>query len=38
MYYTLDKNDKEINSKLQYLSEYSLDKNLRENIKLVLNS
>lgn len=36
-YYTLDKNDDDINSKLYYLSEYSLDKNLRENVKILLN-
>ncbi len=36
-YYTLDKNDDDINSKLYYLSEYSLDKKLRENLKLLLN-
>ena len=36
-YYTLDKNDDDINSKLYYLSEYSLDKNLRENLKILLN-
>lgn len=35
-YYTLDNNDDDINSKLYYLSEYSLDKNLREKIKLLL--
>ena len=35
-YYALDKNDDDINSKLYYLSEYSLDKNLRENIKTLL--
>ena len=36
-YYTLDKSDDDINSKLYYLSEYSLDKNLRENLKILLN-
>lgn len=36
-YYSLDKNDDDINSKLYYLSEYSLDKNLRESIKMILN-
>ncbi|MGG7143709.1 hypothetical protein ACQPVP_09610 [Clostridium nigeriense] len=36
-YYSLDKNDDDINSKLYYLSEYSLDKNLRESIKIILN-
>jgi len=35
-YFALDKNDDDINSKLYYLSEYSLDKNLRENIKTLL--
>ncbi|WP_195428405.1 hypothetical protein [Clostridium sp. D46t1_190503_E9] len=36
-YFTLDNNDADINSKLYYLSEYSLDKNLREKIKSLLN-
>lgn len=36
-YYTLDKNDDDINSKLYYLSEYSLDKQLRENLHKLLN-
>lgn len=35
-YFALDKNDDDINSKLYYLSEYSLDKNLRENLKVLL--
>ena len=35
-YFILDKNDDDINSKLYYLSEYSLDKNLRENLKKLL--
>jgi len=35
-YYTLDKNDDDINSKLHYLSEYALDKDLRENLKELL--
>lgn len=35
-YYTLDKNDDDINSKLYYLSEYSLDNNLRKNLKVLL--
>ena len=35
-YFALDKNDDDINSKLHYLSEYSLDKNLRENLKMLL--
>jgi hypothetical protein len=35
-YYTLDKNDDDINSKLYYLSEYSLDNNLRKNLKTLL--
>ncbi len=35
-YFALDSNDDDINSKLYYLSEYSLDKNLRENIKVLL--
>lgn len=35
-YFALDKNDDDINSKLYYLSEYSLDKNLRENLKKLL--
>ena len=35
-YYLLDKNDDDINSKLYYLSEYSLDKSLRENLKILL--
>lgn len=35
-YFTLDKNDDDINSKLYYLSEYSLDKGLRENLKILL--
>ncbi|WP_291653650.1 hypothetical protein [Clostridium sp.] len=36
-YFTLDNNDADINSKLYYLSEYSLDKNIREKIKILLN-
>ena len=36
-YFTLDNNDADINSKLYYLSEYSLDKNLREKIKILLS-
>jgi len=36
-YFTLDKEDDDINSKLYYLSEYSLDNNLRENLKILLN-
>lgn len=36
-YYALDKEDDDINSKLYYLSEYSLDNNLRENLKKLLN-
>lgn len=35
-YYTLDQKDDDINSKLYYLSEYSLDKNLRNKIKSLL--
>lgn len=35
-YYTLDNSDDDINSKLYYLSEYSLDKSLREKIKVIL--
>lgn len=35
-HFALDKNDDDINSKLYYLSEYSLDKNLRENLKVLL--
>ncbi|MCF0148673.1 MAG: hypothetical protein HUJ77_09790 [Clostridium sp.] len=35
-YFALDNNDDDINSKLYYLSEYSLDKNLRENLKVLL--
>lgn len=35
-YYTLNQKDDDINSKLYYLSEYSLDKNLREKIKSLL--
>lgn len=35
-YFILDKNDDDINSKLYYLSEYSLDKDLRENLKKLL--
>ncbi|WP_411167984.1 hypothetical protein ACH36K_12675 [Clostridium sp. MB05] len=35
-YYSLDFNDDDINSKLHYLSEYSLDKGLRERIKAML--
>lgn len=38
MYYKLDKDDKDINSKLQYLSEYSLDENLRKGIKEILDN
>lgn len=37
MYYKLDENDKDINGKLQYLSEYSLDENLRRSIKEILD-
>lgn len=36
-YYSLDKNDDDINSKLYYLSEYSLDKNLRQTLKDLIN-
>ncbi len=36
-YFALDKEDDDINSKLYYLSEYSLDNNLRENLKKLLN-
>ena len=36
-YYSLDKNDDDINSKLYYLSEYSLDKNLRQTLKKLIN-
>lgn len=36
MYYKLDENDKDINGKLQYLSEYSLDENLRKTIKEII--
>lgn len=36
MYYKLDENDKAINGKLQYLSEYSLDENLRKTIKEII--
>lgn len=35
-YYTLDKNDDDINSKLYYLSEYSLNRKLREDLKVLL--
>lgn len=35
-YYTLNQKDDDINSKLYYLSEYSLDKNLRNKIKSLL--
>lgn len=35
-YFTLDKNDDDINSKIYYLSEYSLDKSLRKNLKILL--
>lgn len=35
-YYKLDNSDDDINSKLYYLSEYSLDKSLREKIKVIL--
>lgn len=35
-YYTLDKNDDDINSKLYYLSEYSLNRKLREDLKILL--
>ncbi|WP_294364714.1 hypothetical protein, partial [uncultured Clostridium sp.] len=37
-YFALDKNDDDINSKLYYLSEYSLDKNLRENLEVLLKA
>ncbi|MFL7795405.1 hypothetical protein OIM93_00595 [Clostridium chauvoei] len=36
-YYNLEKSDSDINSKLYYWSEYSLDKNIREEIKKVIN-
>ncbi|VYU09532.1 hypothetical protein [Clostridium tertium] len=35
-YYTLDQKDDDINSKLYYLSEYSLNKELREDLKILL--
>lgn len=38
MYYKLDSDDKDIKSKLQYLSEYSLDENLRKDIKAILDN
>lgn len=38
MYYKLDSEDKDIKSKLQYLSEYSLDENLRKDIKAILDN
>lgn len=38
MYYKLDSDDKDIKSKLQYLSEYSLDENLRKGIKEILDN
>lgn len=38
MYYKLDSDDKDIKSKLQYLSEYSLDENLRRDIKEILDN
>lgn len=37
-YYSLNSNDADINSKLYYLSEYSLDKELRKKIKNLLNN
>ncbi|MDV4150648.1 hypothetical protein R0131_07345 [Clostridium sp. AL.422] len=35
-YFALDKGDDDINSRIHYLSEYSLDRNLRDNLKKLL--
>lgn len=37
-YYSLDKNDDDINSKLYYWSEYSLDNNVRKETKDIINT
>lgn len=37
-YYLINPNDKEINDTLKYLSEYSLNENLRKKIKKVINN